>query len=697
MAKVKRSHYGIESYDTSTKKKKIELEPCTQFVVDAWEQWDGFWADKFNKFEGYYDRWIGKPPKRDESWQSQFHKKLTWQAEKTLVARYHSALFPISAPIDTEATQTPNELQRILAKSIVAHWFKIGRFSKEFLSSMRSAAIYGTGLFEDDWYLRKEQIVEREEKEIPDYRSLVDVNGKKITDEYGNVRTEQIGTTKKLLEQSKLKIVEDRYRVKKANIFAWRVHPNKLDDDDDYPAIKQEFVTFDDLLERQAEAEKYGFTKFDDIDKLENDKFKVNEEDAKRLQKDGDFDDKKNPRIELLHYYGLYSEKEGGEKKPTWIIVANRKYKLALRDNPFWHKKPPLFHINWTEDEKSSYYGIGVAQIGADAEDRANTWVNIRTDVKKKSVRGGGWYNALDKKIKKTDLQKNVPGLYKPCSDVNNSVRPDIIIPPDQTDYAEENTATNDHREITGATSSLLPTENLKNQPDTLGGMQQNLGQAVARLKPDLSMMEIMGIRKIADRALLLTRQFMTANEVIEIIASEDQRKQFNIGKIYTMTPKELIGSVRFFCTGLSESLDKLQNIDKLLKYAEMTSKVPQMAQTTNYQAIARRIALWLGFEDVEEFVLTPPMGMPQGMPQGLPQAGQGAPNMPPGIPMPAPQGLPQGMPPIPQNRLPMIPPQQGQGGQSLPPQLLAMIVQMMQRRQGQGQMQPNPNQGGMV
>ena len=690
--KSKNSHYSTD-VSTPGKSKQVELEPSVSYVTDCWDSWDDYWANKFTEFEKYYDRWMGKPPKRDEDWQAQFHKRLTWQAEKTLVARFHSALFPISAPIETEATETPNELQRIVAKSLVAHWFKIGRVSKEFLSGMRSAGIYGTGLFEDDWYVRKEQITEKVEKQIPDYRPMVDVNGAKITDEDGNIKTDQIGTKTISAEQSKLKVVEDRYRVRKANIFAWRVHPNKIDDDDDLPAIKQEFVTYDDLLERQAEAEKYGFTKFDNMDLVEQDKTAVKEEDIKRLQKEGDYIDIKNPRIELLHYWGLYSEKEGDKKKPMWITVANRKYKLWARDNPFWHKKPALFHIVWTEDERPSYYGIGIAQIGADAEDRANVTVNIRIDERKKNLRGGGVYNVLDKKIKKTDLQKNIPGLWRGASDVNN-IKPDMPIPKSTLDdYREEEVSVNDHREITGATSSLLPTENLKGQADTLGGMQQNLSQSMSRLKPDLAMMETMGVRRIADRALLLSRQFMTQNEAIEIIATQDQMKQLNIGKIYTMTPKELMGSVKFFCTGLSESIDKLQNIDKLIKYAEMTAKVPAMQQITNYQAIAKRIALWLGFEDVSEFVNMTPVvpGMPPGMPPqnvSAPAGGGMVPNIPTSLPAPTPNvpmvrppmpGMPQGMP-------------QGQG-QGLPPQLLQLIIQQMMARQ---MMQQRPPQGGM-
>ena len=680
--KKKVSHYRVENL--IDKPQAETVDSVAKFVSDEWDSYDNFWSDRFNKFEKYYDRWIGVPPKRDEDWQSNFHKRLTWQAEKTLVARFHSALFPTSAPIETEAVEVQDELQRILAKSMVVHWFKVGKFSKEFLSGMRSAAIYGTGLFEDDWYVRKEEVTEKIEKQIPDYRSLVDVEGKKVLDENGNIKVEEIGKKTISSEQSRLKVVEDRYRVRKANIFSWRVHPNKLSDDDDLPVIKQEFVTFDTLLEMQAESVKYGFSKFDNMDLLEENKTSVKEEDAKRLQKDGEYIDTKNPRIELLHYWGLYADEVDGKKqpkKPMWIIVANRKFILIKRPNPYWHKKPPLFHIVWTEDEKPSYYGIGIAQIGADAEDRANTWINIRTDIKKKNIRGGGWYNANDKKIKKSQLTANTPGLFRACSDINAAARPDVPVPTDPTDYTEEQTASNDHREITGATSSLLPTENKSGQPDTLGGMQQNLGQAISRLKPDLSMMEIMGIRVMANRGLLLTRQFMNKDEAIELVASEDKLKQLNISKIYTMSPKQLMGGVNFFCTGLSESLDKMQNIDKLIKYAEMTSKVPAMQQITNYEAIAKRIALWLGFEDTVEF--TKP-AQPAPAPQIQPQEARGASNMPQGIPqppqMPIPQG--QGMP-------------ERSGG--LPPQLLQLLAQrMMMARQGMSQGQ-QPNQGGMV
>ena len=437
----------------------------------------------------------------------------------------------------------------------------------------------------------------------------------------------------------------------------------------------------------EMQAQKNNLSKFENMDKLEQDRFKISEKDFERIQKDSEFQDKKNPRIEILHYWGLYAEKDGEEKKPMWIGVANRKYKLWLRDNPYWHQKSPLTHIVWTEDEKEGYYGIGLAEIGGDAEDRANTNVNIRIDERKKNVRSGGWYNANDKKIKKGDLQKNIPGLWKGCSDVNASVKADMPIPKSsQDDYQEEAVAVNDHREITGATTSLLPTADIKEQHKTLGGMELLVGQGVQRLKPDLSMMEIMGVRRIANRAFLLTRQFMSLPQTIELIASESQLKQFNLQKIYKMTPQQLIGGVNFFCTGLSESIDKMQNIDKALKFMEILQKTSPGNPFIQY--LTQKIALWLGFEDAEKFIESS-MPMAQGMPQGAPQGAIPGQMPPQGMPMPAPQGIPQGMPPM---------PPQG-AGQGLPPQILQMIAMRMAQAQaqaqGQGQGQPNPNQGG--
>ncbi len=648
------SHYKTDS--TVDEPQDEELEPCVKHAVKAWEDWDQHWSSKMSEFEGYYDQWDGKPPVRNEEWQSQFHKRLTWQAEKTLVARFFSVLFPVSAPIDVDKTNVQNDLQGILAKSIVAHWFKIGTFGKEFLSSMRSAAIYGTGMFEDDWHTRFEAITDNAEVEIDDYRQLVDGGGQPILDEDGNVRVESIGKRRVKKERTTMQIVEDRYRVRKANIFSWRIHPSKVSDDDDYPVIKQEFITYDDLLDRQREAVKYGYDEFENMEKIKNDKFKINDTDRKRFQKDGDFEDKKNPQLEVLHYWGRYSDGEDEESKPMWIMVVNRKYKIKMVDNPYWHKKPPLFSIKWTEDEKESYYGIGIAKIGKSAEDRANNTINVRTDIKKKNVRGSGWYNALDKKIKKPQLAANTPGLMKPCSDVNNAVRYDV--PPTLTieDYKEEETATNDHREITGATTSMMPTADTSEQHDTLGGMQLLLSQSVQRLKPDLTMMEMQGIRKIANRAFLLTRQFMSLPETIEIIASDDQKKQFGLQKIYKLSPEQIIGKVKFHCTGMSESIEKAQNIDKLLKYAEVTGKIPGMQMVTNYQGIAKRIGLWLGFEDIQDFVLMNPNNpLAQMQPPQQPQ----------------PQGVPGAQPP----------PPQGAGG-GLPPNAIAGIVQQMQASQ---------------
>lgn len=678
--KSKTSHYRTDT--TIDKVKEEDLDPSVKFTVKCWDDWDAHWSSKMSMFEDYYNRWIGKPPQRDEEWQSNFNKKLSWQAEKALVAQFHTALFPTSAPIEHDATETVDELQGIFGKSIVSHWFKIGKFSVEFLKGMRSAAIYGTGLFEDDWFVRKETVFEKEEKDIDDFRPAVDQEtGKFVTDIDGNVINQKIGSRKALREKSRQEIVEDRYRVRKANIFSWRIHPKKLSDDDNFPAVKQEFISYDDLLKLEQTFTKYGLTNgFENMDKIKEDNFTAKDGDIDRHFKDGaGKKTKKNKDIEILHYWGLYSDKEDGERKPMWIMVANRKFKLRVSDNPFWHKKPPLFHINWTEDEKASYYGIGLVQIGKDSENRANTVVNIRQDERRKNIKGGGWYNALDKKIKKTHLHSNVPGLYKPCSDVNNAVRPDIPIPSTPDDYKEEEIAVNDHREITGATTSLLPVADDRKQHDTLGGMQLLIGQASARLKPDLIMMEMMGIRQIANRAFLLTRQFYSEPKMIELMASQEELQKHQVKKMYELSPGEIIGKMNFYCTGLSESIDRAQNIDKLIKYAEVTGKIPAMQAITNYQNIGKRIALWLGFEDVEDFVnmnpdnpYAPPAPQPQ--PQGLPGQVPGVPGLPPGIP---PQGLPPGIPPqgIPQG-VPLPQPGIPQSPGGLSPEVLQLIVQ---------------------
>lgn len=621
---TKNPHYTVDK--PASKVNKEDLEPCVVFVTDAWESWSDHWSSRFDDFEKYYDRWIGKAPKRDEEWQSQFHKKLTWQAVATLVARVHGALFPNSAPIDVTRTETTDDLAAILAKSIVAHWFKIGEVIKVFLAGMRSSAVYGTGLFEDDWYVKTEKKYKKEESRIPDYRPMVDDQGQPMLDGQGRARNQQVGMVPTYKTNAKTQVVEDRYRVRKANIFSWRVHPNKISDDDDYPSIKQEFITYDDLLERQTQLEKYGITGFENMDEIKEDTFKIEEKDAQRYSKEGDFEDDDNPRLELLTYWGMYAEEKGdaeydkntSKKRPMCVMVVNRKWKLKLADNPRWDKKSPLFHIVWTEDEKPCYYGIGLSQIGADAEDRANNVVNIRTDVKKKSVRGSGWYNANDKKIKKSDLVSNVPGKMRACTDVDKAVKYDLIPGPDVTDYKEEEIAVNDHREITGATTSLLPTADTSQQHKTLGGLEILVGQGLSRLKPDLQMMEIMGVRAIANRAFIMTRQYFTQPQMIELMAPEDKLRQMNVDKMYKLTPREITEDIHFFCTGLSESMDKAQNVEKLLKFVEISGKIPQMAAIVNYAEIGKQIATWLGLEDADKLIMGYGQpGQPAQPPQG--------------------------------------------------------------------------------
>jgi len=210
------------------------------------------------------------------------------------------------------------------------------------------------------------------------------------------------------------------------------------------------------------------------------------------------------------------------------------------------------------------------------------------------------------------------------------------------------------------------------------------IGQAAQRLKPDLIMMEMMGIRKMANRAMIMTRQFFSEPKAIELIASQDELKKASLTKIYTMTPEELIGKVNFHSTGLSESLDKSQNIDKLLKYAEVTAKIPAMQAITNYENIGKRIGLWLGFEDIDDFILLNPQDpyQPVQPPAPIPTPGPalpgvpGVPGFPPGVPPPGPlPGAPAAVPVGVTN--------QANPGQGLPPELLQLIVQSIISGQG--------------
>lgn len=658
-----KSHYDKNFPDSKPVEKEFEVNPCVKYVSKCWEDWDAHWAGKMQSFEDLYDRWKGKKPKRDEDWQSDFNKRLSWQGEKTLVPRYHSVLFPISAPIDVAGSNEHGEFSGIIAKSMVAHWFKLGEFSKEGLSIIRGSYIYGTGLWEDDWYVRVERKITRVSKDTPDYRPMVDDSGNKILDEKGNVRTTEYGKKTKIVEENKYEIVEDRYRVRKANIFAWRIHPNKLDDDDDWPVIKQEFVTFETLEERQRELAKYDITAFENMNEIKKDVYKVEDKDLKRQMKDGSIEKTKEKLIEVLHYWGLYGDTSKNEttgeyedtasnKKPMWIMVANRKFQLKKIENPYWHKKPPLRRTVWTEDEKPSYYGISGIEIGQEAEDRANTVVNIRTDVKKKNLRSGGWYNALDKKIKKKQLIANVPGLLRACSDVNNAVRFDNPPPLMPEDYKEEETAVSDFKEVTGTPNALDPSGDISKEHRTLGGVQLLASQAAQRLKADLMMMDMMLVRAMANRAFLLSRQFYTKPQAIELLAPENVIKQLGINKLYTISPSQLMEGVKFYGTGLSESLEKAQNIDKAVKFLEVLSKVNPQHPFNNY--LIKRIAIWLGFEDAEEYFsinnMQPEIIQSQGMtgmplPQGQPMPPQGSPQLP-SRPMPSPPPPPPGMPP---------------------------------------------------
>lgn len=654
MPRKKSSHYDTTPTEKPKAEPLVSIPPEVKFVVGEWKKYDAYWQSRLSDFDHYYEVWKGKKPERPEEWQAQHNKKLVFQDERNLVSRFHSALFPTEAPIDHSATEDIDEVNAIIAKSMVAHYFKMGNdetVQTEFLKMQRSSGIYGTGYGETEWFQKRAWIFDKGEVEEDDYRSLRGPNGF-LLDKDGNVQTQLLDVKKKVFREKKsYGVVDNRPRLKFTNIFAWRVHPKKMCPEDGYPAIKQEFVSYETLLDMQEEAKALGFEPFEaeGITRLKEMKVQVKESDYSRHLRGGDFKDQDNPEVELKHYWGLYAlqdEKGTPKKVPTWITIANDAILLRKIRNPHWHQSPPLVKIVWTFDPKESWYGIGLPEIGEASEARVNDIINYRFDNLTKIINVGGSYNANDPKIEKRLLSVSSPGLWRPCSEPGKSYQYDR--PPDVTTgaYVEEQRATEDHRDTTGSVASLAPTSDPKQEKKTLGQSQISLHGATERLKPDLKMQELQGVKVVANRFHMLLRQFGVKEELIELLASEDELKRFKLEKMMQIDPKRLIGKADFYCTGLSEFLEKEQMIEKLLKFREITQNDP----TINIQEVNRRIANLMGFPDIEKLVNPLPL-----QPQTAGQTPPGAPplpgqpfqpDLPAGLPSQIPQALEGGIPP---------------------------------------------------
>lgn len=531
-----------------------KLDPMVKFVVEQFEYYEREHRDLFEKKKKLIDYWNNKPPARDEDWQNAVVVPITVEAEQTITPRLFNALFPNTAPIEVQVEGHADRGHANIIKSTIQHFFRVANVQGHAYSAIAQTVLLGTGYIEMGMWLAR----------------------------LGN---RPDGT---------VYLAESRPKAEFIDFFEMYPHPSKKELDDGLPIIRRQEIDAE-TLKRYA-----------DITPIKNLKEALESDFPKEagVKPSGTI----NRRYEILHYWGTWDKeyeqnidnKTVKVKKavPHWIIVVNRKVLIRGDVNPYNHQLPPYCRLKMFPDQKPSWYGIGIGDIGAPTQERLNKMVNQRLDNVDLVLQKQCAYNANDPYINKKKLSVAKPGQKHAVADVNNSIK--WIDTPDVTSssFKEEEIAKADFRQSTGASAPIVPTGE---QHRTAMGISMLQSAAGVRFLPVLRVMEQDLITRGAMFFLTNLQQFMSQPEWIQLTSDDGKKVP------WLVTPENIMRKADFIPTGVSEAQNREMEVSQLLRFKEITQDDP----TVNRQEINRRIASLMGFKDIDKLLtdITRPEG----------------------------------------------------------------------------------------
>ncbi len=539
--------------------KTTDKNPMIEYVVTEFERYEKNVSERFEEAKKIYDHWMCKPPKKDFDWMNAVHVPLMIEGEQTITPKIFAALFPTEAPLEVQVYGDATQSQGITIRDMIKHKFIVSNVQGRAIEALGPTSLFGTGYVEATW--------------------LVD-------------RKWQVGQTGARYQA----VTDNRPDCKTVSFFELFPHPAKLSMTDGLPVIRRRYVDAE-YLKKLAENPRFKFTNLEEALKSKS----AGKVEGVTLDEKGNrnlLEDKEN--YELLEYWGPWDdsfEEEGKVVKrkavPYWIIVINRSVLVRSVPNPYNHQRPPYCKLTLFEDPNPSWFGIGIGQIGLPTQERLNKIVNQRLDNVDLVLNKQGFYNGNDMLINTKKLQVSKPGQWHKVSDTVTSIRwmdiPDVT----QSSYEEEKIAKEDFRESTGATMTLMPTD--EGQHRTAAGISLLQGVAGMRFRPVLRKLEVDFIQDLAMMYLSMLQQFMVLPEWITITSEKGTQQPVMI------SPEQIQAKVMFIPTGVSETLTREAQIGQLLKFKELTMQDP----TVNRAEINRRIAELMGFKDIPK-LLTP-------------------------------------------------------------------------------------------
>lgn len=594
--------------------KETGLDPKVQYVLTKFQDSRNYYRAMKTRFTNYDRLNFGIPETKPETWMSNVFVPATYKAIDTIQCRIMNVIFATNPPFDLEGVEDSDRPFEGVVKSLIKFQLenKIKFYSK-FTDFLNQLLVRGTSFAKIYWRKDIEERKFRVEVKEPVMSSVMGEDGIPMMGETGEPLMEQTG-------------LQTRYSVEKKNVVtyddpeftvidAWDIYPEPGAKNIKDGFVVQRIVTsYDSILKHRKvkyedgtesgiyqNVEKILYTTFPNDESWHHPRLSelglsqpqpkgiimppgVTRPEEKTKQGTAD--------VELLEAYGGYAE--NGKLENKLFTIANRSVLIRDEANPFWHGRNPFIRAVF-KPVLNELFGRGVPELVMGLQNELNDKRNQRLDNVNLCLQKILTYveDAIEPEIIKNFVFK--PGGKMPVRDIN-ALKWDSPQDVTMSAYKEEELIVHDIQETTAATAHLMPSASTGDLHRTASGIAMLSGMAGEKLKPVIRLIEEMGIEETVEMIHLLNQQFITDERIIRILGKDN--------KYPSVTPKEISHNFDFICFGSTSMMQKETRINQLLRAIELSAKIPEAQQATDWNEVIRTIWETLDF-DPEKFLLS--------------------------------------------------------------------------------------------
>jgi len=317
--------------------------------------------------------------------------------------------------------------------------------------------------------------------------------------------------------------------------------------------------------------------------------------------------DKFSRPVEIREYWGIIpSELSLGGETNVVISLANRKYLMRARGNPFWHRQKPFVHHSPTPDP-NYFHAAGKAEVAEKLQLTANRYVNQRLDAAD-IVIDPMWFYDRNAGI-------NTQGLYaKPGRWIGTDGPPGDKLMPMPVDLRGMQAGAGMTAEMaayieraTGITDDTV--QGLASGPDreTARAFMSRREASGSRLLLESRIYEEMYLEPLANMMMRLNRQFLEGPVEVYILGENSQTDPDTGAPIQdtrtTLEGYELANSYTARAVGATNNLSKLVRRQELVPLLQAVSANPYAAGAVNFVNFFRQIFREFDMDNVNELI----------------------------------------------------------------------------------------------